>query len=161
MSWIIPLLVQKCNHITTCLSTSMWLCDAKLNMCQKYDKRTKIWFSFSIFYLEVFPAVHLSWIIIHLTYSTACASTSQKKKKVKGVFPKCSSEKIKQCDFRSSEADYNEGNPEWRSLCYFLLWSLRVIFLQNNFEKEIILLMFNRALTYTVQSARTGRLNCV
>lgn len=74
---------------TVCLSTNMWL--VFVNLCQKYDKYMIVWFTCSHFSLRYTSllTVHSSWMIIHLTFSTAC--WEKKKEKVKGVFPDCSS----------------------------------------------------------------------
>lgn len=98
----------------------------------------KMWFIFSPFpsrYSSLFNCaqefIHLEWLFIwHFPQHVL-----QPSKKGKRCIPQMLiRENQTQCDFQSSEADYNEGNPEWRRLCYFLLRSQWVISLQNNKE---------------------------
>lgn len=161
---------QTQSHYSLCLSTRTWH-EIVLKCIEKITVKnmTSTWKLDLHFLVFFFPSrysspfnraqqfIHHEWLFI---WHFQQRSLQPSQKKVKGVFPKCSSEKIKHSViFDPRRQIIMRGNPEWRSLCYFLLRSQWVISLslQNNKKK----LVFNRAVTYTVQRAGTGRLNCI
>lgn len=138
-------MVHKYKHITTYVSQpvcGLWTLEISLK-CKDSHIQSNIWqvdrdliyfliFPQGIDPFELCPAVHSSWMIIHLTFSTACAPTFQKK--VKGVFPKCSSKAIKHIvTFNPRRQIIMRGTlNEVLSLRCFLLRSQWVISRQNN-----------------------------
>lgn len=129
------------------------------SQCPKY-KSSIISFTCSRFFLQVLLC---TWVERLFIWHFQQHALQPSKRKGKRCIPQLLIiENQIPCDFPSLKADFNEGNPEWRSLCYFLLRSQWVITHQN--IVPLIYrspLMLNRAVTYTVQRARTWRLNCV